>query len=283
MRGDLVSRPLGEVMQEAENLVKAGVKELLVVSQDTSAYGVDVRYRTGFWQGRPVKTRMTELAARAVRTGRVGAAPLRLSVPARRRRDPADGGRPAAALPRRAVPAREPADPQADEAPGQRREHAGAHPRVARDLPGDHDPLDVHRGLSRRDGGRVRRAARIPRRGAARPRRLLRVFARRRRRRQRAARPGAARRARVAADAVHGNAGEDQRRAARSARSERRSTCWSTRSTRATSRIARSSADAPEIDGVVRVEGGGKLAVGAFARVRITGADAHDLSGRLVA
>jgi ribosomal protein S12 methylthiotransferase len=62
MRGDLVSRPLGEVMQEAENLVAAGVKELLVVSQDTSAYGVDVRYRTGFWRGRPTKTRMTELA-----------------------------------------------------------------------------------------------------------------------------------------------------------------------------------------------------------------------------
>ncbi len=61
LRGDLVSRPLGEVMQEAENLVKAGVKELLVVSQDTSAYGVDVRYRTGFWQGRPLKTRMKEL------------------------------------------------------------------------------------------------------------------------------------------------------------------------------------------------------------------------------
>jgi ribosomal protein S12 methylthiotransferase len=62
MRGDLASRPLGEVMQEAENLVKAGVRELLVVSQDTSAYGVDVRYRTGFWRGRPMKTRMSELA-----------------------------------------------------------------------------------------------------------------------------------------------------------------------------------------------------------------------------
>jgi ribosomal protein S12 methylthiotransferase len=61
MRGDLVSRPIGEVMQEAESLVKAGVKELLVVSQDTSAYGVDVKYRTGFWGGRPLKTRMTEL------------------------------------------------------------------------------------------------------------------------------------------------------------------------------------------------------------------------------
>jgi ribosomal protein S12 methylthiotransferase len=63
MRGDLVSRPVGEVMQEAENLVKAGVQELLVISQDTSAYGVDVKYRTGFWGGKPLKTRMTELAA----------------------------------------------------------------------------------------------------------------------------------------------------------------------------------------------------------------------------
>jgi ribosomal protein S12 methylthiotransferase len=63
MRGDLVSRPIGEVMQEAENLVKGGVKELLVISQDTSAYGVDVKYRTGFWGGKPVKTRMTELCA----------------------------------------------------------------------------------------------------------------------------------------------------------------------------------------------------------------------------
>jgi len=62
MRGDLVSRPIGSVMQEAENLVKAGVKELLVISQDTSAYGVDIKYRTGFWRGRPVKTRMTDLA-----------------------------------------------------------------------------------------------------------------------------------------------------------------------------------------------------------------------------
>src|SRR5512139_908290 len=62
LRGDLVSRPVGEVMQEAENLVKAGVKELLVISQDTSAYGVDVKYRTGFWGGKPLRTRMTELA-----------------------------------------------------------------------------------------------------------------------------------------------------------------------------------------------------------------------------
>ncbi len=62
MRGDLVSRPVGDVMLEAENLVNAGVKELLVISQDTSAYGVDVKYRTGFWGGKPLRTRMTELA-----------------------------------------------------------------------------------------------------------------------------------------------------------------------------------------------------------------------------
>ena len=62
MRGDLVSRPIGEVMREAAKLVEAGVKELLVISQDTSAYGVDLRYRTDFVDGRPVKTRMLELA-----------------------------------------------------------------------------------------------------------------------------------------------------------------------------------------------------------------------------
>jgi ribosomal protein S12 methylthiotransferase len=61
MRGDLVSRPIGEVMQEAENLVRAGVKELLVISQDTSAYGVDVRFRTGFHRGKPLKTNFQNL------------------------------------------------------------------------------------------------------------------------------------------------------------------------------------------------------------------------------
>jgi ribosomal protein S12 methylthiotransferase len=61
MRGDLVSRPIGDVLTEARKLFEAGVKELLVVSQDTSAYGVDVQYRTGFWDGKPVKTRMFDL------------------------------------------------------------------------------------------------------------------------------------------------------------------------------------------------------------------------------
>jgi len=61
MRGDLVSRPVGDVLNEARALFESGVRELLVISQDTSAYGVDVRYRTGFWDGKPVKTRMLDL------------------------------------------------------------------------------------------------------------------------------------------------------------------------------------------------------------------------------
>jgi ribosomal protein S12 methylthiotransferase len=62
MRGKLVSRPIGDIMQEAENLVKSGVSELIIISQDTSAYGVDVKYRPGFWNGRPIKTDLYNLA-----------------------------------------------------------------------------------------------------------------------------------------------------------------------------------------------------------------------------
>lgn len=69
LRGDLASRPIGEVLAEAEALVRAGVKEILVVSQDTSAYGVDLKYRTGFWNGRPVKTRMLELVGELAKLG----------------------------------------------------------------------------------------------------------------------------------------------------------------------------------------------------------------------
>nr|UOZ96726.1 Ribosomal protein S12 methylthiotransferase RimO [Cupriavidus sp.] len=69
MRGDLVSRPIGEVMREAEALVKAGVQEILVVSQDTSAYGLDLKYRTDFVDGRPVRTRFTELVEELSRLG----------------------------------------------------------------------------------------------------------------------------------------------------------------------------------------------------------------------
>ena len=64
LRGDLVSRPVGEVLAEARALFENGVKELLVVSQDTSAYGVDLKYRTGFFDGQPVKTRLPDLCTR---------------------------------------------------------------------------------------------------------------------------------------------------------------------------------------------------------------------------
>jgi len=63
IRGDLVSRPIGSVMDEAEGLVRAGVRELLVVSQDTSAYGVDLKYQTDFWQGRPLKSNLESLGS----------------------------------------------------------------------------------------------------------------------------------------------------------------------------------------------------------------------------
>ena len=69
LRGDLVSRPIGEVLREAEILADAGVRELLVISQDTSAYGVDVKYRTGFHDGRPVKTRLRELCGELGKLG----------------------------------------------------------------------------------------------------------------------------------------------------------------------------------------------------------------------
>ncbi len=69
MRGDLVSRPIGEVVREAEALVRAGVRELLVISQDTSAYGVDLRYAEGMVRGRPVRTRMTELVQELAQLG----------------------------------------------------------------------------------------------------------------------------------------------------------------------------------------------------------------------
>ncbi|MDM7464400.1 30S ribosomal protein S12 methylthiotransferase RimO [Tepidimonas taiwanensis] len=78
MRGDLVSRPIGEVLTEARRLFEGGVKELLVISQDTSAYGVDVQYRTGFWDGRPIRTRMLELVRELGQLARAHGAWVRL-------------------------------------------------------------------------------------------------------------------------------------------------------------------------------------------------------------
>ena len=106
LRGDLVSRPAGDVLREAEKLVAAGVKELLVISQDTSAYGVDIKYAASPWQ-RPRGPRpVSRSRARARHARRLGAVALRLSLPARRRGDRADARRRGAALPRHPVPAR---------------------------------------------------------------------------------------------------------------------------------------------------------------------------------
>ena len=78
MRGDLVSRPIGDVLNEARALFAGGVKELLVISQDTSAYGVDVKYRTGFWDGKPVKSRLFELCQALATLAEVHGAWVRL-------------------------------------------------------------------------------------------------------------------------------------------------------------------------------------------------------------
>ncbi|MDC1311799.1 30S ribosomal protein S12 methylthiotransferase RimO [Burkholderiales bacterium] len=69
MRGKLVSRPIGDILEEASTLVKSGVRELLVISQDTSAYGVDKKFQTGFWNGRPIKTRLLELCKELAKLG----------------------------------------------------------------------------------------------------------------------------------------------------------------------------------------------------------------------
>ena len=92
LRGDLVSRPAADVLREAERLVTAGVKELLVISQDTSAYGLDLRYAASHWRGREVPARFLDLARGAGRTRRLGAAALRLPLPACRSGHRPDGG-----------------------------------------------------------------------------------------------------------------------------------------------------------------------------------------------
>ena len=208
MRGDLVSRPIGDVLGEAQRLFEAGVKELLVVSQDTSAYGVDVKYRTGFWNGQPLRTRMLELCEKlgelADATRCLGAPALRLPVPACRRGAAADGGGPRAALPGRAVPALASRRAAAHEASGQRREEPRTPGALARAVPRAGGAQHLHRRLSRRDGSRVRAPAAIRRRGWHRPRRLLCLLAGQGRGGERIAGRLADRRARAAPGALHG-------------------------------------------------------------------------------
>ena len=287
LRGDLVSRPVGEVLGEASRLFAAGVKELLVVSQDTGAYGVDVRYRTGFWDGRPVRTRMLELSLALDALARAHGAWARLhyvypyphvdDVVARMTADPAAGG----LLPYLDVPfqhasprilklMKRPANAEGTlkriEAWRRARPDLVLRSTFIVGFPGETErEFDELLGfLAAAELDRVGCFAYSPVEGAAanaladpvpeevREERRERFMATQ-------ARISAARLARRVGTEMtvlvdgrdeHGNA------------------------------LARSAADAPEIDGVVRIAGGAGLPVGEFVRVRITGSDPHDLDAQ---
>ena len=279
MRGDLVSRPIGDVMVEAERLVKAGVKELLVISQDTSAYGVDVKYRTGFWQGRPLKTRMTELAKAL---GELGVW-VRLHY----------------VYPYPHVDEVVPLMAEGRLLPYLDVTFQHASPRILK--------------LMKRPANAENTLARIKAWRAICPAITIRsTFI--------AGFPGETERefeellefleeaqldrvgcfAYSPVDGAVANALPDP--VPREVREERQARFMQTQAWISAARlkrkigttqqvlidhvdgkiaIARSMADAPEIDGIVRVAGGGKLRVGQFAQVEVTGADAHDLSARI--
>ena len=156
LRGRLKSRPLGDVMREAERLVAAGVQELLVISQDTSAYGLDLGYATSAWRGQEHETRFLESRRGARLARRLGAPALRLSLSACRSGHAADGRGAGAALSRHSLPACEPESAEGDAPAGASGEDLGAHRALARNLSRSCHPLDLHRRLPRRDRGGLR-------------------------------------------------------------------------------------------------------------------------------
>jgi len=285
MRGDLVSRRLGDVMNDAENLLKSGVRELLVISQDTSAYGVDIRYRTGFWRGRPLRTRMTELARALGELAGEHGAWVRLHyvypyphvdevIPLMAERR---------LLPYLDVPfqhasqrilklMKRPANAQDN------LDRIRAWRSMCPDLTirstfivgfpgeteGEFDELLTF--IEQADLDRVGCFAYSPVDGAA---------------------------ANELPDHVPEAIKEERRERFMSTQAQisarrLRMTIGRTLDVLVDSitdgrAIARSAADAPEIDGVVTIEDGGSLAAGSFARVKITGSTQHDLTGRLVA
>ena len=176
MRGDLVSRPVGDVLSEAERLVKAGVKELLVISQDTSAYGVDMKFRSGFWNGRPVKTRMTELCTALSEMGVWTRLHYVYPYPHVDEIIPlmAEGK----VLPYLDIPFQH-ASPRILKAMKRPafEDKTLAREALARAMPGPDHPLDLHRRLPRRDRGRLPVPAGLDAGSPARPRRLFPVFA----------------------------------------------------------------------------------------------------------
>ncbi len=287
LRGDLVSRPIGDVLGEAERLFGAGVKELLVISQDTSAYGVDVRYRTGFWNGRPVRTRLLELATSLDALARRHGAWVRLHyvypypsvdelIPVMTS-DPAAGG----LLPYLDVPFQH-ASPRILKLMKRPANAEGTLRRIEQwrrarpDLvirstfivgfPGETE-REFDELLAFLDAAQLDRVgcfAYSPVDGAT-ANEL----------------PGA-----IAADVREARrerfmAVQARISAARLARRIGTRTTILVDGHDGDAAIARSTADAPEIDGVVRVADGGDLAPGTFAAVTITGAGDHDLAARI--
>ena len=288
LRGDLVSRPIGEVLAEAQRLLDAGVKELLVISQDTSAYGVDVKYRTGFWQGRPLKTRMTELAVALDAMARARNAWVRLhyvypyphvdEVIARMTADPGEGG----LLPYLDVPF----------------QHAS--PRILKLMK---RPANAEGTLRRIEAWRAARPDLVIRSTfiAGFPGETEREFA------ELLDFLAAAQLDRVgcfaysAVDGAMANALPDlvpdeikeERRsrfmavqarisAARLARRVGRAMTVLVDSHEDNVAIARSAADAPEIDGVVRIADARHISAGEFVRVKVVSATEHDLNATLI-
>jgi len=297
MRGDLVSRPIGEVLAEARHLLRAGVKELLVISQDTSAYGADVRYRTGFVDGRPVRTRMTELARELDRLARDHGAWVRLhyvypyphvdEVIDLMADDPSKGGLVAYldvpfqhASPRILKQMKRPAAPERvlERVRAWRR----AKPQLAirstfiAGFPGE-TAAEFDELLAFLDEAKLDRVgcfAYSPVEGAAANALPDPVDAGERE----------ARRARFMEKQAAISA---ERLAAKVGRTldvlvDRIETAGRGKAKR-TVAVGRTAGDAPEIDGVVRIRDGAGLAPGTFARVVVTASDAHDLDARLAA
>ncbi|HLX30005.1 MAG TPA: 30S ribosomal protein S12 methylthiotransferase RimO [Casimicrobiaceae bacterium] len=287
LRGDLVSRPIGEVLAEAERLLRAGVRELLIVSQDTSAYGVDVRYRTGFWQGRPLRTRMQELCRELDALGRLHRAWVRLhyvypyphidDVVSLMTSAPRDGG----LLPYLDVPFQH-ASPrilrlmQRPAAPEKVLERVHAW-RAANEcialrstfivgFPGETEAEfeDLLAFLREAKLDRVGCFAYSPVDGAAAN-----------------ALPGAVPDAEKEARRARFMAVQEQISAARLRAKVGSNIDVLVDDIDRDVAIARSSADAPEIDGIVRIANGARLVPGEFAQVRVVSADAHDLVARL--
>ncbi len=259
MRGDLVSRPVGEVLREAEQLVRAGVKEILVISQDTSAYGVDLKYAAQAWRNVQRRARFYDLAEALGELGRVDSPALCLSLSARRS-GRSSSWRKAWSCPYLDIPFQHASARilKLMKRPAAAENTLAAHRRLAARGSRHHHSQYLHRGFPRRNRRRISRncstgcAMR-----AARPRRLLRIFAGRGRGGQRAERsPGAAlsskaeRRARFMELAAEISAQRLQQKIGRKMpvlidRIDRDNDVA----------VARSASDAPEIDGTVRIAG----------------------------